>query len=100
MRTQLQITTIVDHPEVLESLVEELAYRRNDTGYGNTPVPLEWQAIDISSTEASVNGKTVLNEVSGDEQDRINMPFTTCFLFTCTKAKNGIYKIEWSLSLS
>jgi hypothetical protein len=96
MKTPLRITATLDKPALIEDMVEKLADRRTDIGYSNALVPLELKAIDTSSTETYVSGTVALN----DDDDSINMPFITCFLFTCIKGKEKPYKLEWVSSLS
>jgi hypothetical protein len=96
MIRDLHITAVLDQPGLLESLVEKLAYRRYDLGFSDAIVPLAFKAIESSSTETYVSG-TVSLAIKGEI---INMPFITCFLFTCTKDKTGNYKLGWGSSLS
>lgn len=85
----LHITASFDKPAFIEDLVERLAERRIETGLG------------LSSTEAYVGGDVSLVYATDENPEaRINMPFITCFLFTCRKAKDGSYKLAWSMSLS
>jgi hypothetical protein len=77
-------------------MVEKLADRRIDIGYSYATVPNEYKAIDTSTTETYVSG-TVAIEFNGE---KINMPFITCFLFTCMKGKQKPYQLEWVSSLS
>lgn len=96
MNNTLLISAILDRPKLLESVVEKLAYRHYDIGYSHAIVPKNWVAIEISSTETYVSGTVAIAE----QDDFINMPFITNFLFTCIKEKNETYKLEWSSSLS
>ena len=96
MKKPLQINATFDKPDLLENMVEKLADRRIDFGFSNIAVPKELKAIDTSTTETYVSGTVEVkywNEI-------INMPFITCFLFTCIKGKEKPYKLEWSISLS
>jgi hypothetical protein len=101
MKHSLHISASFDKPDFLENLVEKLAERHIETGYGKVSMPRGWEALEISSTEAYVSGDVSLtyNTDKGNE-DRINMPFITCFLFTCKKTNSEAYKIAWSTSLS
>ena len=96
MKKALHITAILDQPVLLEDLVEKLAHRRYDIGYSSAAVPSPFQAIETSSTETYVSGTVSL----AVNDELINMPFITNFLFTCTKAKNDDYKLGWGTSLS
>jgi hypothetical protein len=96
MNKDLHITAVLDQPGLLEDLVQKLAHKRYDLGYSQASVPPTLKPIEISSTETYVSGTVGL--AMGDEI--INMPFITCFLFTCTKGKECDYKLCWSASLS
>ena len=101
MNKSLHISASFDKPDFLEDLVEKLAQRRNETGYGKAKTPKGLEALEISSTEAYVSGDMALTYTTDNNtEDRINMPFITCFLFTCKKGKDGLYKVAWSTSLS
>ena len=89
MNTTLHIKAVFDKADFLEDLVEKLADGKADTGYGT------------ASTEAYVSGDVSLSYTTDDnKQAHINMPFITCFLFTCTRAKTKNSKLAWSISLS
>lgn len=96
MKNNLLINTILDQPQFLESFVEKLAYRHYDIGYGKALVPKNFIAIETSSTETYISGTVAISE----KDEVINMPFITPFLFTCTKEKDGPYKLFGSFSLS
>lgn len=96
MNKSLSITTILTEPDLLINLVEKLAHRRLDTNFGITKIPRNLEPFDTSSIETYVNGTVAL----AGEGDTINMPFVTCFMFTCTKEKEGLYKVAWASSLS
>lgn len=96
MNKFLHISANLDQPVLLENMVEKLAQRHYDTGYAKAEVPKNQQAIDTSSTQTYVSGTVAIEE----NNELINMPFITCFLFTCVKEKNGEYKLAWSSSLS
>lgn len=96
MKNSIHITALLDQPEMLENLVERLAYRRYDMGYGAEKVPGNSEALETSSAEIYLSGTVAVAE----QQEQINMPFITSFLFTCIKGTDGIYKLVWSSSLS
>jgi hypothetical protein len=95
MNNSLHITAIFDQPGFLETLVEKLADRRYDIGYSKASVPKDSEALEISSTETYVSGTVAIV----DNDELINMPFITRFLFTCIKEDDGPYKLAWSFSL-
>ena len=97
MKRPLHISASFDQPELVQNLVERLAYRRYDLGYGNEEMPSGLKALETSSTETYVSG-TIALELN--EEAQINMPFITCFLFTCIKGKSDPYQLIWSSSLS
>lgn len=90
------INATVDQPDLLENLVEKLAYRRNSPGSGREKMPHNRRALDTSSTELYMSGTLNID----DNGDQIHMPFITCFVFTCVKDSAGGCKVEWSNSLS
>jgi len=96
MNKSLSITTILTQPDLLINLVEKLAWRRSEYGKGKTKLPRNLKPVETSSIETYVNGTVAL----ASEGDTINMPFITCFMFTCTKEKEGLYKVAWASSLS
>lgn len=103
MKQNLQISAAFDQPEFLQNLVEKLAYRRYEFGFSKLGMPRGLKALETSSTEAYVSGVVGLEVPAseGDEQpEKINMPFITCFLFTCIKGQGDPYKMIWSTSLS
>jgi hypothetical protein len=96
MKKSLHITATIDQPAFLEDLVEKLAYRHYDIGYGKQKMPRNHEALETSSTDTYVSGTMAMD----DSGEHFNMPFITRFVFTCIKGKDGVYKLEWSSSLS
>jgi hypothetical protein len=96
MKKDIRLTTWVEEPEVLENIIEKLALRRNDMGYGNASVPSSWIALETSSVETFMAGWV---EYDFNETQRIRIPYITCFLFSCKKEKNEEYELSWSFSL-
>jgi hypothetical protein len=97
MNNSLHISASFDQPQLLENMIEKLAYRRYDTGFGKEKMPQGWLANETSTVEAYVSG-TIDWEQSPSEKFRI--PFISSFLFTCTRAKKDPYMLKWSISLS
>lgn len=96
MNNNIHIAATLDRPDLLENLVQQLAYRRFDLGYGLQRVPANSEALETSSSTIYLNGTIVLN----NELEQFHIPFITSFLFTCVKGTDGIYKLAWSTSLS
>jgi len=96
MNNSIHITATLDQPNLLEFMVERLAYRRYDIGYGSQKVPENTEALETSSATIYLSGTVAVAE----QKEEINMPFITSFLFTCIKGTDGIYKLAWSSSLS
>ncbi|MBK8086925.1 MAG: hypothetical protein IPK31_02515 [Chitinophagaceae bacterium] len=96
MNNSIHITTVLDEPDLLDFMVERLAYRRTDIGYGNQKVPENTEALETSSATIYLSGTVAVAE----QDEQVNMPFITSFLFTCIKGTDGIYKLVWSSSLS
>lgn len=90
------INATVDQPDLLENLVEKLAYRRYPEGGVREKMPHNRRALETSSTEIYMSGTLDIE----DGQERIYMPFITCFLFTCLKGDEGNCRVAWSNSLS
>lgn len=97
MKKVLNISAALDQPELLENMVEKLAYRRYDIGFSKEKMPAGLEADETSTTEAYVSGTVELNF---NNQEKIRMPFITCFIFTCSHGKQEPYKLNWSMSLS
>ncbi len=97
MKQNLHISAQFDEPEFIQNLVERLAYRRYDLGFGLEKVPQGYKALETSSTETYVSGTMAID---GMDDERINMPFITCFLFTCIKGKTDPYQLIWSCSMN
>ncbi len=97
MKKLLHISAAFDQPELVQNLVERLAYRRYELGYGTQMMPRGLKALETSSTETYVSGTMAID---ADNNEIINMPFITCFLFTCIKGKSEPYQLIWSSSLN
>lgn len=96
MKQLITIITRVDQPEYLANLIERLAYCHTDMGYGTAPKTGEWQPAETSTNDIYVGGTV---EMIGDKE-QLNIPFISNFLFTCLKANNHAYRLEWCSSLS
>ncbi len=96
MKKSLLISARFDQPGLLEDFVEKLAWRRYEFGYCLAEVPRMLKAIESSSTETFVSGTVDIMS----ENEKIQMPFITRYLFTCMKERNGGYKLEGGFSLS
>ena len=96
MKASINITATLDQPDLLENLVEKLAYRRYDIGYGSQKVPASQEALETASSTIYLSGTVGFAE----KDEQFNMPFITSFLFTCVKGEDGVYKLAWSTSLS
>ena len=98
MKTSLHITATVDQPDLLKNLVEKLAYRRREYEF-HTP-GTQRTNFETSSTGAYVSGTIGLDFDENSGQESMNIPFITCFLFTCIKFPGTPYELAWSSSLS
>jgi hypothetical protein len=94
--SSIAITATLEEPNLLQILVEKLAECNVDIGYSLKQVQPGWKAIETSSIEVLVSGSVNFS----NENDPMNVPFVTCFLFTCTKTTEGKYDLTWSRSLS
>jgi hypothetical protein len=99
MKQLMSITANLEQPGILRNVIEKLASRHVDMGFTNALVPSQWNAIETSGIQATVSGTIDVqkNDNSGKE---VNIPFDSCFLFTCIKGKNDFFNVEWSSSLS
>lgn len=102
MKQMLHISAAFDQPEFVQNLVERLAYRRYELGYSKQMMPRGLKALETSTTETYVSGTLAMDFPAGTKtgKEHINMPFTTCFLFTCIKGKSDPYQLIWSSSMS
>ncbi|HEY0355439.1 MAG TPA: hypothetical protein VGC29_04495 [Flavisolibacter sp.] len=96
MKRKLHITTSFDQPELLQNMVEKLAYRRTDGNNQHKRLG-EWQMVDTSGIEKYVSGTV---ELSFSKKQKIKIPFITRFIFSCTKNSNNPYRMNWCMSLS
>ena len=96
MKHFLHITTTFDKPELMENMVEQLAVKRYDHSFDHQNLPTAWKPLASSSVESYVTGTMALDF----EDEQIRIPFTSSFLFSCTKEKYEPYRLCWSLSLS
>ena len=99
MKKEMNITARLYDPGLLKNLVEKLAARHVDFGNNDALVPENWKALETFCTMAYVMGTFSL-QTEGPIIEQFNVPFTSCFLFTCTKEKYGLFNLEWSSSLS
>ena len=97
MNNSLHISASFDQPQLLENMVEKLAYRHCDIGYSKEKVPQGWEANETSSVELYVSGNV---EFEFSEEEKIRIPFITSFLFTCSRGEKEPYSLSWSMSLS
>lgn len=95
----MNITTTIYEPDLLKDLVEKIASGHKDSGFCEAEVPQDYTALETSCTYAQVLGSFALEDEKRKEH-KIIMPFTTSFLFTCTKEKYGLFNLKWSSSLS
>ena len=92
----ITISATLHQPQLIKTLVENLAYRCNSFDYSLEKMQPGWEAIDTSTVETFVSGD---NSISS-EAEHIYQPFFTSFLFTCKKEKGMDYNLAWAISLS
>jgi hypothetical protein len=97
MKNTLHISASFDKPDLLERMVEELASRRYHHGNYNMVVNSTWRTMETSSTETFVSGMLSINEQLNEP---VNSPFTTQFIFTCSKLEDDHYMLNWAMSLN
>jgi hypothetical protein len=98
MKQLMSITANLEQPGILRNVIEKLASRHVDMGFTNAIVPRQWNAIETSGIQATVSG--TIDIYKDDAFKEVNIPFDSCFLFTCIKGKNDFFNLEWSSSLS
>jgi hypothetical protein len=97
MNSKVYLIAFLDKPDLLEDMVERLAQRRYDIGYGKSKLPEPWKALESSTTENYISGTI---EFAFNEQEMLRVPFASSFLFTCIKENREDYKLIWGSSLS
>lgn len=97
MNNSLHIRASFDQPQLLENMIEKLAYRRYDIGFGKQKMPKGLLANETSTVEAYVSGTI---EWKQNKHKKFRIPFISSFLFTCTRAEKDPYMLKWSISLS
>jgi hypothetical protein len=96
MKNTLHIKATIDEESFLEDMVEKLALRHNNTGCNKQKNSENKNEIETSSTETYASGTIAIE--SQDEE--LNIPFITSFLFTCIKETEDTYSLEWGISMS
>lgn len=96
MKPAFRLAARLDAPELVQNLVERLAYRRYEQGYSQLAVPAGWKALETSTTEAYISGTLEMD----DNGEALRMPFITGFLFTCIKGSREPYQLIWSQSMN
>ena len=68
----------------------------------NSFLPQGYEKFTWSSAFSRISGNTEIAFITGPDEkiNYLNIPFTSWFLFTCTKNKEQEYKIGWGISLS
>ncbi len=97
MKKDLHLTASVDHPEMMENIIEKLATRHYDTRHTTKMPAPYWSPVHTSSVESYISGRV---EFDYNETQRIRIPYITSFLFSCTTRKKNEYELSWSISLS
>lgn len=92
----LTVSASFDNFALLESIIEKLSYRKIESSLPSFPEATGMEAIDTSCIEAYVSGGFLLSE-----NDKCACSsFSSCFLFTCVRDKEGGDHLVWSSSLS
>ena len=100
MKEAMTIKANLNDPGLLRTIVEILATRHVDMGYGEADVPQQWKAVETSSTQAYVLGTVDIKSNIQGSDEKIDIPFSSGFLFTCIKNRFGQFNLKWSSSLS
>ena len=70
MKQNLHISATFDQPEFLQNLIERLAYRRYEIGFGNQQMPPGFKALETSSTETYVSGTMAIDSQRTQKQQK------------------------------
>jgi len=92
----LAVTACIDELMFLEELVKHLADARSIRSRKKIQLEPGWEPIESSSLEVYVTG----NMIVSDEVGPMRIPYTTSFLFTCTKETRSAYTLSGCFSLS
>ena len=57
----LAVSVTIDEIPLLKNMVEKLAHRRYDIGYGSLPMPKGWKGLETSTTETYVSGNLAID---------------------------------------
>ena len=94
MKNTLHINASFDRPDLLEQMVEQLAGTFNNnllTTIG------EWQSVETCSTETYVSGTI---QFADENNEPINIPFISRYLFTCLHESKAANKLHWAASFN
>jgi len=94
--TNISVSACVDMANHLKNNIERIVDRGYTMGYSMVETQPGWMAIDASAVEVFVRVHIHLSDGNKLMDTHIN----TCFLFTCTKEKEGKYRFTWTNSLS
>lgn len=94
MKKLLYIQAVIDHPELLAKIVEQLASRKIPDGVNHAMLK-SWITMQTSSTEAFATGTVDIK----NNEDIVHNPFATPFLFTCLKLQRE-YMLTWSTGMN
>ncbi|MCX8018901.1 MAG: hypothetical protein N2747_00235 [Chitinophagaceae bacterium] len=97
MKKAISISVRFDSPELISHLVEQLARCISHDGYFRQWVPYGYVAVDFSFTEIHVSGIIILED---EFSDGVSMPFTTCYMYVCTREMNEPFKMFCGLSFN
>lgn len=86
MKPALRLAAYLDAPELVQNLVERLAYRRYELGYSQLPVPAGWKALETSTTEAFVSGTLELDNGNGEPSA---WPLSPAFCSPASRARGN-----------
>lgn len=92
----LQVSVSIDEEVLLQDLVEKLAHCSRETDWSGLSLPAGWVPVETSSIEAFVSGTMQVQTSNGSRE----IPYTTCFAYTCTRAEGESNSLRWANSLS
>jgi hypothetical protein len=107
MKKFLNIRTVKSNIELpktaLEGYINSYTHRNNRKGCVKEKRTFSnlYENIETKSAHAPVSGNVeIVFYEDFHESERVQVPVTTGFFFTCIKGRDGVYKMCWSCSMS
>lgn len=95
-QTDLNVVTNFAEQDILIPKIEKLAEFSFDRRYSSYKIQPGFRLIETCSIEVYIKVDIDLNK----NKEVIYLNTVSNFMFTCIKAENENYKLQWSISLS